>query len=102
MNISKQKTLNRSQKKCRECGEWTHYSMQPEDVCEHCGTLLSTHKQEMEARADKIKNAPKGLFPVNESDSVILKAGKFSINAAHVVFTAIVSFVVWFITFVVT
>jgi hypothetical protein len=49
-----------------------------------------------------MKSYPKGLFQVKEHDALLIKMGKYSINTIHVIFTAIVSFIVWFITFVVT
>lgn len=93
---------NQSEKKCTSCGKWTRWSRQQDDVCEHCGAELSTHLKEKEARAERMKSYPKGLFPVKEHDAVLIKMGKYSINTIHVIFTAIVSFIVWFITFVVT
>lgn len=91
---------NSSQKKCPHCGQWTVWNLRAEDRCTHCGHLLSTHIQEKEARAERILTAPSGLFPVKESDGLLLKIGKRSLNIAHIVFTAIMSFVVWVITFV--
>jgi len=75
--------------------------MQAEDVCDHCGQLLWTHKQEKEERADRILAAPTGLFPVNPDDGMLLRVGKQTINMAHVAFTAVVGFIIWFITIVV-
>lgn len=72
--------------------------MQANDTCEHCGQLLSTHIQEQEERAEKIKNAPSGLFPVEPGDNVILKMGKHTANFGYMLFTAFMSFVVWMIT----
>lgn len=90
-----------SQKKCPQCGEWTIWQLQAEDRCTHCGALLSTHIQEKEARAQRILTAPTGLFPVNETDGALLKAGKRVLNLSHMVFTAVVGAVIWFITVVV-
>lgn len=92
---------NASQKKCAHCGQWTVWHLQAEDRCTHCGHLLSTHIQEREARAERILAAPAGLFPVKEGDGIFLRLGKQTINVAHMVFTAIVGAVIWFITVVV-
>lgn len=75
--------------------------MQAEDRCAHCGALLSTHIQEKEARAERILAAPTGLFPVKKTDGPFLKVGKQTLNIAHMVFTAVVGAVMWFITVVV-
>lgn len=90
-----------SEKKCPHCGEWTNWRMQAEDVCGHCGQLLWNHIQEKEERADRILSAPTGLFPVNPNDGMLLKLGKRTVNMAHVAFTAVVGFIIWFITIVV-
>lgn len=89
-----------SQKKCPACGQWTEWHMQAEDCCSHCGQLLSTHIQEKEQRAEKIKNAPTGLFPILETDAGFVKAGKQIANFGHMIFTAFVAFMVWLITVV--
>lgn len=89
-----------SEKKCPHCGKWTKWKLQAEDVCEHCGQLLSTHIQEKHERGEKIKNAPTGLFPIQTTDKPIVKFGKYSINFGHMLFTAFMSFVVWLITFI--
>lgn len=44
--------------------------------------------------------APAGLFPVKEGDGILLRVGKQTINVTHMVFTAIVGAVMWFITVV--
>ena len=72
--------------------------MQAEDTCEHCGQLLSTHIQEKEQRAEKIKNAPSGLFPIHATDGAIIKLGKHTLNIGHMLFTAFMGFMVWMIT----
>lgn len=89
-----------SEKKCPHCGSWTKWQLQANDVCEHCGQLLSSHIQEKEERAEKIKGAPMGLFPIRATDKPIVKLGKYTINLGHMIFTAFMSFVVWLITFI--
>ena len=90
-----------SQKKCPQCGEWTVWSLSVNDVCTHCGHPLSTHMREKEQRAERILAAPTGLFPINGNDGLFLRFGKRSLNIAHVIFTATVGAVIWFITVVV-
>lgn len=91
-----------SQKKCPHCGEWTVWQVGADDVCTHCGQLLSTHLREKEARAKRILATPTGIFPINETDGLFLKVGKRTLNYAHVAFMAVVGFVMWFITVVVS
>ncbi len=89
-----------SEKKCPSCGDWTPWNREKEDVCLHCGAALSDFEQKKQAREEKMRAAPTGLFPVNPTDGVFIKAGKYTINTLNFVFTAIVSFIVWLITFV--
>lgn len=90
-----------SQKKCPQCGRWTVWQLRADDVCGHCGEPLSVHIREKEERAQKIQNAPSGLFPILDTDGPAMVWGKRSLNLAHVVFTAVVGSVIWFITVVV-
>jgi hypothetical protein len=90
-----------SEKICPNCKKWTHWKLQAEDVCEHCGQLLSTYKQEKEGRAERIKSTPMGLFSIAETDGVVLVSAKRIANFGYVIFTAVVGFVIWFITVVV-
>jgi len=89
-----------SEKICPNCKKWTHYTLQADDVCEHCGQLLSTYKQEKEERGERIKSTPLGLFTIEKTDVAFVKYGKYVANLGYAVFTAFVSFMVWLITFV--
>jgi ribosomal protein L32 len=89
-----------SEKKCPSCGHWTAWNRAKDDVCAHCGAALSDYEQKKEARNEKMRAAPSGLFPVHPNDSLVLKIGKYTLNGLNIIFTAIVSFIVWLITFV--
>jgi hypothetical protein len=89
-----------SEKKCPSCGKWTISNQGMQDLCVHCGALLSDFEQKKEIRAEKIRTAPAGLFPIKQTDLPLLKLGKYTINIIHLIFTAVMSFIVWLITFV--
>ena len=89
-----------SEKKCSSCGKWTLWNKGKEDLCAHCGALLSDFEQKKEERGEKIRSAPVGLFPIKHNEPLFLKLGKYTINTAHLIFTAVMSFIVWLITFV--
>jgi uncharacterized membrane protein YvbJ len=89
-----------SEKKCPTCGKWTVWNQDKEDLCTHCGVLLSDFEQKKEERGEKIRTAPAGIFPVKHNEPLFLKWGKYTINTAHLIFTAVMSFIVWLITFV--
>lgn len=89
-----------SEKKCPSCGKWTIWNQGKEDLCAYCGALLSDFEQKKEERGEKIRTAPSGLFPVKQYDPLLIKLGKYTINIIHLIFTAVMSFIVWLITFV--
>lgn len=89
-----------SEKKCPVCGNWSVWNMKKDDLCSHCGTALSDYERKKELRGEKMRATPSGLFPVNPNDRLLLKMGKYTLNGIHIIFTAIVSFIVWLITFV--
>ena len=99
-NLSLTSKVAVSQKKCPHCGQWTVWNQGMDDTCSHCGHLLSTHLREKEARAKRIYEAPKGLFPVQATDGLFLRIGKQTLNVTHIAFMALVSFVMWFVTVV--
>ena len=95
------KLAHASEKICPNCKKWTHYTLKADDVCEHCGQILSTYKQEKEERGERIKSTPMGLFAIAETDGALLSSAKRVANFGYVIFTAVVGFVIWFITVVV-
>jgi len=92
------KSGHASEKICPHCKKWTHYTLQAEDVCEHCGQLLSTYQQEKVERGERIKSTPLGLFTIEKTDGTFVKYVKYVANFGYAIFTAFMSFVVWLIT----
>ncbi len=89
--------------KCRVCGEWSEWNQQPDDVCRHCGALLSDRSTlsaaAREAEQEKKGNVVEiGLIEIYPTDSKLVKFFKRMIQAVQLTFVAILSFIIWFLT----
>ncbi|SFU07403.1 tRNA synthetases class I (M) [Algoriphagus locisalis] len=88
-----------SQKKCPNCGEWSTWTNNYEDRCEHCGELLSPVELERKAKftQEKDRQEKDWMFYINPEDSGIKKFFKKSGNLFYTVFMAIMTFIMWLI-----
>lgn len=87
-------------KKCPECGKWSKWNHNPDDKCEHCGSLLSPREYEESNKSveeDKFGMELK-LIQINEKDSSVLVFFKRIIQGFQLLFFGIVSFLVWLAT----
>lgn len=88
-----------SQKKCPNCGEWSIWTNNYEDRCEHCGEILSPVDlaRQQKKEVENIKNEKSGMFYINPEDSGIKRFFKNSGNVFYTVFMAIMTFIMWLI-----
>ncbi|UZD21286.1 hypothetical protein PBT90_17320 [Algoriphagus halophytocola] len=88
-----------SQKKCPQCGEWSVWTNDYRDRCEHCGEFLSPDEMKREERKaqDQERYEKEWMFYVNPEDSAIVRFFKKSGNLFYTVFMAIMTFIMWLI-----
>ena len=86
-----------SEKKCPNCGEWSSWSGDLDDTCDHCGAYLSPaerkNRQEKETR-DR-QQEENWMFHYDNDASVFEKIYKKTGNFIYMIIMAIVSFIMW-------
>lgn len=97
--------MSGSVKKCPECGEWSSWNVNIEDLCSHCNKPLSPVELKNQADLDELdrqnKNFSITVVQIKEDDNIIVVAVKRVIQAVQLSVMAIVSFVIWLVTVVV-
>lgn len=88
-----------SQKKCPNCGNWSAWTENYEDRCEHCGEVLSPKELERRDKLEQEKenNTKEWMFYINPDDSALARFFKKSGNLFYTVFMAIMTFILWLI-----
>ncbi|MGF1637911.1 MAG: hypothetical protein ACFCUU_12620 [Cyclobacteriaceae bacterium] len=84
-----------SKKKCPQCGEWSVWNENPNDTCEHCGSVLDLKSvKRMEIRAEaKALSKEKWIFAIKDSDNGFMRFLKQVGNTTYMVFMVILSFI---------
>ncbi|MCC5932376.1 MAG: hypothetical protein JJU28_24235 [Cyclobacteriaceae bacterium] len=87
------------QKKCPGCGEWSTWYQSHEDICEHCGTLLSPEAFNRDERRAEYQAASekKWIFYIEENDGPVLRFFKKIGNTVYLIYMAILTFIMWLI-----
>ncbi|GHB53593.1 hypothetical protein [Mongoliitalea lutea] len=87
------------QKKCPHCGEWSNWTVNINDACEHCGKPLGGRDLEYHERreADTKANQEQWIFHIKETDNdavvVLKKVGNFF----YTIYMAIITFIAWLV-----
>ena len=81
--------------KCNSCNEWV---VAESDVCPRCGAAFEHKVDEIEKeQRSKIDLSPK-LIHISEDDHWLLYGIKKVVRFFQIIFYAILSFIIWFIT----
>jgi len=92
-----------STRKCPACGQWSNWSQNPDDKCEHCGSILdpqglrARQLQEEEALRQK-KNLNIALIEIYPYDSSLTRFGKRIVQGFQLTLMGIISFIIWVVT----
>lgn len=88
-----------TQKKCENCGQWTIWNHQLNDTCKHCGQLLDKRTitelqnyEEQEKKRDEIS-----FFVPKPGENPFISGFRRAAWLVHVIYMAIVSFILWLI-----
>lgn len=87
------------QKKCPECGEWSIWEQSHEDLCEHCGALLSPEAFKRQEKRAEYQEASKKkwIFYIEEDDGALMRFFKKTGNTIYLIYMAILTFIMWLI-----
>ncbi|MCH7401468.1 YgzB family protein [Belliella kenyensis] len=87
------------EKKCPHCGEWSKWTTDINDKCEHCGQPLGGRDLEYKEIRDRDTkaNEEQWIFYIKESDSELVKSMKKVGNFFYTVYMAIITFLAWVI-----
>jgi predicted amidophosphoribosyltransferase len=87
------------QKKCPHCGEWSSWTTNMNDVCDHCGKPLGGRDLEYHEirERDKKANKEQWIFNIREGDSELMKVFKKAGNIFYTIYMAILTFLAWLI-----
>ncbi len=90
--------MPKNKKKCPHCGKWSVWNLNDQDKCVHCGGHLFTNAKQI-AQSRKSRSELKvNLLEIASSDSKFIVILKKIVNFVHLVFMAIISAIMWFIT----
>ncbi len=87
------------EKKCPNCGHWSKWTTNYQDVCEHCGETLGGEDlryQKIRERDTKA-NEEQWMFYIKEDDSEWMKTLKKIGNFFYTIYIAILTFLAWVI-----
>jgi predicted amidophosphoribosyltransferase len=87
------------EKKCPNCGQWSKWTTNYKDICEHCGHPLGGSDlayQEIRERDTKA-NEEQWMFYIKEDDSEWVKTWKKIGNFFYTIYIAILTFLAWVI-----
>ena len=87
------------EKKCPNCGKWSKWTQDLQDVCEHCGNELSLKEKENIKRMEShIQDREENwMFYIKASDPSWLVYLKKTGNLFYTIFMAIISFILWLV-----
>ncbi|MCH7410277.1 hypothetical protein MM239_12790 [Belliella sp. DSM 111904] len=87
------------EKKCPHCGEWSKWTTDINDKCEHCGQALGGRDLAYKEQRDRDTkaNEEQWIFYIKESDSDFVKGMKKIGNFFYTVYMAIITFLAWVI-----
>ncbi len=87
------------EKKCPNCGKWSKWTQDLQDVCEHCGNELSLKEKENIKRMEShIQDREENwMFYIKASDPNWLVYLKKTGNFFYTIFMAIISFILWLV-----
>lgn len=87
------------QKKCPHCGEWSTWTTNMNDLCDHCGKPLGGRDLEYHERREKdIKeNKEQWIFHIKEDDGPFMIGLKKVGNLFYTIYMGILTFLAWLI-----
>lgn len=87
------------QKKCPHCGEWSKWTTNMNDLCEHCGKALGGRDLEYHIirERDKKANKEQWIFDIKETDSAFMKGLKTVGNFFYTIYIAVLTFLAWLV-----
>lgn len=87
------------EKRCPNCGKWSKWTQDLQDVCEHCGQELSLKEQANLKRIEShIQDREENwMFFIKKTDSAWLVTLKKTGNFFYTIFMAIISFILWLV-----
>ncbi len=87
------------EKKCPHCGEWSSWTTDMNDTCDHCGKPLGGRDLEYHNIREKDKQANKEqwIFHIKEDDSDFTIGMKKVGNFFYTVYMGIITFLAWVI-----
>lgn len=92
-----------SQKKCAACGQWSVWTHNVNDKCEHCGKLIDKQGAEDIKKRETLANQPavfkKRAITPGDSPWQIMKKHVFNVTGAA--YFAFLSFMAWLIAVVI-
>ena len=86
-----------NEKKCSSCGEWSKWKNDLNDVCQHCGELLSPKELEEKIEKEELvqKQEREWVFNFESNASLGEKLFKTVGNYIYMAIMAIVSFIMY-------
>lgn len=87
------------QKKCPHCGEWSKWTTDMKDLCEHCGKPLGGRDLEYHEirERDEKANKEQWIFDIKEHDGPVVVFLKKAGNLFYTIYMAILTFLAWLI-----
>lgn len=87
------------EKKCPHCGQWSEWTTDINDLCEHCGKSLGGRDLEYKEQRDRDKqaNEEQWIFYIKETDGEFVKGMKKVGNFFYTIYLAIITFLAWVI-----
>jgi hypothetical protein len=81
------------------CGKWSGWNNNLNDICEHCGKILGGIDLVYEEKraAQKKANQEQWIFHVNETDDEFIKTLKKTGNFFYTLYISIITFIAWLI-----
>ena len=95
--------VTKSTRKCPACGQWSDWTQNPDDLCQHCGAILdpqgvrARQLQEEEAFRQQ-KNINIALIEIYPYDSAFTRFWKRIVQGFQLTLMAIISFIIWVVT----
>ncbi|RNI29694.1 hypothetical protein EFA69_09050 [Rufibacter immobilis] len=92
----------KASKKCPHCGQWSAWTHNPSDRCDHCQGLLDPaaferQQAQAERKEEEEKRFSVDLIQINPDDSALVKFFKSIGLGFQLAFVGIVSFILWLI-----
>lgn len=87
------------EKKCPHCGQWSKWTTDINDLCEHCDMPLAGRDLEYKEQRDRDTraNEEQWVFYIKETDSEFVKGMKKVGNFFYTIYLAIITFLAWVI-----